>query len=272
MKKQLALIVLTLFVSSFITAASLKAFGATDDNLSGAAGLKAKIATLETKIKAAKLKTVKAKLMKQLVALKVKLARMEMASMAPAVPAPRPAPVAPAPAPAPRAPPAVVAPRSPMVTAYSKKADWELDGNLGLVAGIFGANGALRYNIPESWFGSAGWSVEGGGGLATGTLSNKKTGKIGYLLGGIYYDLPREWTGGLETYVSASLNLPIAGSGTSGQIGGSFSYGVQTADPLGSGGKVYGEVGYTVLRGKSGSGISQKSVSALLGWRYPLGF
>ena len=271
MKKRVILLVLVLFVGSLMASASDMAFAKAKK---ASPSLQTQISQLEAKIKVTKNMVTKAKLTAQLNALKAKWAAMQAPSPAPAsqyvAPAPAPAPQYVAPAPAPTAP-QYVSPKPTM--AYAKMADWELNGNAGLVAGVIGANAALNYNIPQGWTGMSGWAVRGGAGLASGTFTGSAaTKKVGYLYGDAIYNLPVEWTGGLETYGGAGINLPVAGSGTGGLIGGSVFYGIQTADPFGMGGKLYGEVGYVVLRGKAGSGISQKSANALVGWRYPLAF
>ena len=258
MKKLITVFVFALFVGSMAMAVAPDMASADQAEI---AKVKTYISSLEVKLSKAP-KAKKAAIATQLKGAKARLAKLEAEAAVEAMQAPAaPRYVAPA--------PSYTAPMARPMLAKSTP-DWALEGNLGAVAGILGVNGALRYNIPTSWFGMSGWSVRGGAGFATGTISGA-TRRAVTVFGDALVALPAEWTGGIESYVGGGLNYPATATGGSGQLGGQAFVGVQTADPLGMGGKMYLEVGYGVLRGKAGT-FSAKSVTALVGWTYPLAF
>jgi hypothetical protein len=75
--------------------------------------------------------------------------------------------------------------------------------------------------------------------------------------GGII-NLPADWMGGLESYVTGGLNYVVYGNGTtSGKIGGDVYYGINADLGLGLG-KTGFELGYNVVRSNT---VSSKGIS-----------
>lgn len=257
MKKLLTVFVFALFVGSMAMAVAPDIASADQAEISK---VKAYISLLESKwAKAPKAK--QATIASMLKGAKARLAKLEAEAAIEAMQAPAaPRYVAPAPS-------SYTTPKPAMAKGTP---DWAIEGNVGAVAGIFGVNGALRYNIPTSWFGMSGWAVRGGSGFASGTVSGANRRAVS-LFGDVLVAVPAEWTGGIDSYVGGGLNFPVRTGGTTGQIGGQAFVGIQTSDPMGMGGKLYLEVGYGVLRGATGS-FSAKSANALVGWTYPLAF
>jgi len=122
-----------------------------------------------------------------------------------------------------------------------------LDDMIGLGPMVGLPANAVKYTVGMGGF-------YGGGGLKAIPLK----------AGGII-NLPADWMGGLESYLSGGLNYVVYGNGqTSGKIGGDVFYGVNVDLGLGLG-KTGFELGYNVVRSNtvSSKGISL-SVSLLL--------
>ncbi len=88
----------------------------------------------------------------------------------------------------------------------------------------------------------------------------------------LYFDLifnfPPGIITGTQNYVGAGLNYSVLTTGKKqGSIGGELFYGVEGE---GFGGKVFGEVGYGMLR--TGFSPSQRGVILLVGYRMSLAF
>jgi hypothetical protein len=73
---------------------------------------------------------------------------------------------------------------------------------------------------------------------------------------------------GTNNYFGAGINYVVLTNGRkAGSIGGEIFYGVETE---GFNGKIYGEVGYQVIR--TGFSASEKGISLIIGYRIPMAF
>jgi len=155
-----------------------------------------------------------------------------------------------------------------VVKKQAAKSMYEIGGNVGIVAGVFGVNGELTIQCPfvKNWIGLDNvWARLGGGYVAGKNSAATETKMVPIYIDGAI-DLPVSWMWGIPSYVGGGLNYVVYRSGrTSGTIGGEVFAGIEGAY---GGGKPYLEVGYGILRPSNGG--SFKSVNAVVGYRYGL--
>ena len=140
-----------------------------------------------------------------------------------------------------------------------KRFRFKIGGTAGLFSASTGAFGEIRFSLPYI-FGPATTSVRLAGGLAQSDDTSRRYAPI--MLDWIF-NLPAGWFTGVENYAGMGLNYVVITSGrVPGSIGGQFFYGVQSR---GFGGKLFGEMGYGVLR--TGFTPDHKGTTVLFGYR-----
>ena len=145
------------------------------------------------------------------------------------------------------------------VEAEKKRLKFEIGGVAGLFAGATSLGGEIRFSLPYI-FGPATSSLRISAGLMQSEDPVRKFAPL--QIDGIL-NFPPGWFTGVENYLGAGLNYLVLTSGRkSGTIGGEVFYGVASE---GFGGKVFGEMGWGVLR--TGFSSAQTGTTILVGYR-----
>jgi len=138
---------------------------------------------------------------------------------------------------------------------------------LGATAGVFASTTAvnLEMRLPLVWIvGPAKTSLRGSGSFSQTENADRRyafTACDGIL------NFPAGWLTGVENYFGAGLNYTNLTTGQrSGALGGQLFYGIESE---GFGGRIFGEVGWAILR--TGFSSSNRGVSVLLGYRRQVG-
>ena len=204
----------------------------------------------------AKKKVVKKKVVKKVVKKAVKKASPAKAMPAPIAPPPPPvAPVPPAPVvvkPAANAGLFGMGLNTTLDGLYINTGKGSISGSVGVMGNLvlddfigLGPMVGLSANAVKFKVGTG--YVMGGGGL-----------KAVPVYGGGIINLPAEWMGGLDSYLTGGLNYVVYGNGqTSGKIGGDAKYGIRADLGLGLG-KTGFEIGYNVVRSNT---VTSKGIS-----------
>ncbi len=140
-----------------------------------------------------------------------------------------------------------------------QKLPFEIGGNFGALAGATCVNAEARFDLPYV--------------LKAANSSSRIS--LGYAFGqddarkyvpfcaDIMLNLPPGKITGMDNYLGVGLNYVVITSGrVAGTIGGQMFYGVEAE---GFGGKLFGELGYGILR--TGFSSSHKGVTLLIGFR-----
>ena len=137
--------------------------------------------------------------------------------------------------------------------------EFEIGGMGGLFAAAMGLSGELRFSLPYV-LGPATSSLRIAGGLMQSEDPSRRYAPV--QIDGIL-NFPPGWFTGVENYLGAGLNYVVLRTGREpGAIGGEIFYGVSSE---GFGGKVFGEMGWGILRIDSNS--SQIGTIVLVGYR-----
>jgi hypothetical protein len=142
--------------------------------------------------------------------------------------------------------------------------EFEIGGVAGLFAAATGLSGEVRFPLPYI-LGPATSSLRISGGLMQSEDTSRRYAPV--QIDGIL-NFPAGWFTGVENYLGAGLNYVVLTTGRKpGTIGGEIFYGVSSE---GFGGKVFGEMGWGILR--TGFSPSHKGTIVLIGYRREWGF
>lgn len=137
--------------------------------------------------------------------------------------------------------------------------EFEIGGVAGLFAAATGLGGELRSPLPYI-LGPATSSLRISAGLMQSEDTSRRYAPV--QIDGIL-NFPAGWFTGVENYLGAGLNYVVLTTGRKpGTIGGEIFYGVSSE---GFGGKVFGEMGWGILRTDSNS--FQEGTIVLVGYR-----
>jgi hypothetical protein len=137
----------------------------------------------------------------------------------------------------------------------------ELGATMGMFAAATGLFGELRFPL-NSTIGPAATGCRLAGGYVQSADAGRKYVTV---QGDGILNFPAGWLTGVDNYLGAGINYVVLTSGrVPGTIGGEIFYGVEGD---GFGGKLFGELGYGVLR--TGFSSSHKGTTVLFGYRSP---
>jgi len=142
-----------------------------------------------------------------------------------------------------------------------KRTLFQVGGNIGLFAGVMGGIGELRLPLGKI-VGPAKLALRFSGGLLQNDDMSKRYAPIMF---DCLLNFPAGWFTGVENYLGIGGNyICRMTGGQAGTIGGQLCYGIESD---GFGGKLYGELGWAILR--TGFSPSQKGTTVLFGYRLP---